>query len=102
MNDSALGSHADLDILFALARMRRPDTSATEYAFETRLLARLRVERETGSAWAMVSWRLIPFFAACVAALTLWHSQIVTETNEAEQMTYVESPVSFNTWNSIN
>jgi len=32
------------------------------------------------------------FFCACVVALTLWHSQVVAETNEAEQMFYVENP----------
>ena len=69
-----------LDALFALAREHRPDTSAAEYAFETRLMARLRERRqERGSIWAMVSWRMVPFFAVCVVALAIWQSQIVTE-----------------------
>jgi len=99
MNDQ--NQDGQLDALFALARARRPDTSAAEFAFETRLLARLRAQQETDSVWAMVSWRLIPFFAACVVALTLWHSQIVTETNDAEQMAYVENPVILDSWNSL-
>jgi len=90
MNDQE--HDGQLDALFAQARARRVDTSKAEYAFETRLLARLRTERETSSVWAMVSWRLIPFFAVCVVALAIWHSEIVTETSDAEQMAYVENP----------
>jgi hypothetical protein len=100
MNDR--DQDGQLDALFALARARRPDTSAAEFAFETRLLARLRAQEETGSIWATVSWRLIPFFAACVVALTLWHSQVVTETNEAEQTAYVENPGTVDMWNNLN
>ena len=102
MNDPAHLSDADLDALFALARMQPADTSAAEYAFETRLLARLRSQQEAGSIWAKVSWRLIPFFAACVVALALWHSQVVTETNDAEQMTYVEGSTPLDSWNDLN
>jgi hypothetical protein len=59
-----------LDQLFASARRAVPDTSRLEYAFETRLLARLREEREVSvQTWA---WRLCPFFAAVAIALTLW------------------------------
>ena len=93
---------AQLDALFALARARRPDTLATEFAFETRLLARLRSQQETGSIWAMVSWRLLPLFAACVMALTLWHSEIVTETDDAEQSSYSENPGTADMWNNLN
>jgi hypothetical protein len=100
MNDP--DQDGQLDALFALARARRPDTSAAEFAFETRLLARLRARQETGSIWAMVSWRLMPFFAACVVALTLWHSQVVTETNDAEQTAYVENPGPLDSWNNLN
>ena len=106
MNDPADRPDADLDALFALARARRPDTSAAEYAFETRLLAQLRAHRQakddTDSIWAMVSWRLAPFFAACVAALAVWQSQIVTETNDAEQTTYVQNPEPLDSWNNLN
>jgi hypothetical protein len=103
MNESPLPRpDADLDALFARARERRPDTSKAEYAFETRLLARLRAERETSSIWAVVSWRLIPFFAACVVALTLWHSQVVTETSDAEQVAYVENPEPLDSLRTLN
>ena len=100
MNDQ--DQDGQLDALFALARACRPDTSAAEFAFETRLMARLRAQQETDSVWAKVSWRLIPFFAACVVALTVWHSQVVTETNEAEQVADVENPVTLDSWNSLN
>jgi hypothetical protein len=100
MNDQ--NQDGQLDALFALARARRPDTSAAEFAFETRLLARLRAQEETGSIWAMVSWRLMPFFAACVMALTLWHSQVVTETNDAEQASYAENPGTDDMWNNLD
>jgi hypothetical protein len=99
MNDR---DHPQLDALFDLARKHRPDTSKAEFAFETRMLARLRDERNPGSVWAMVSWRLAPFFAACVLALTLWHAEVVTETSDAEQVYYVQNPDSLDSWNSLN
>ncbi len=92
----------ELDALFALSRHDRPDTSRAEYGFETRLLARLHSRRETGSIWAMVSWRLVPFFAACVVALMLWHAEVVAETNDVEQMVFVENPEPLDAWNNLN
>ena len=106
MNDPARRPDADLDALFALARTHRPAPSAAEFAFETRLLARLRARRnaldEAGSIWATVSWRLVPFFAACVVALALWHSQVVTETDDAEQTAYVENSAPPDSWTNLN
>src|SRR4051812_4963945 len=62
--------NARLDELLAAARRAPVDTSRAEYAFETRLLARLREERETSVlTWA---WKLAPFFAALAIAVTLW------------------------------
>ena len=95
-------SDADLDALFALARANRPDTSAAEYGFETRLMARLRERQEASSIWAMVSWRMIPLFSVCVLGLALWHSEIVSETHDAEQIAYAENPDSLDAWNSLN
>ena len=102
MNDPAPRPDADLDALFALARTRRPDTSAAEFAFETRLMARLRAQEDSGSVWAKASWRLIPFFAIGMVALTLWHTEVVSETNEAEQTCYAENPVNLDSWNNLN
>ena len=84
---------AELDALFALAKTSRLDTSAIEFAFETRLLARLRSERDAGSVWAKVSWRLIPFFAACVAALAIWQSEISSTTTDAAMIAGLNNPV---------
>ena len=102
MNEPEPHSDAELAALFARARAHRPDTTAAEYAFEIRLLARLRAERSSSSVWAMVSWRMVPFFAVCVLALAIWHSQVVTETESAEQLVYVENPNAFETWGSLN
>jgi hypothetical protein len=59
-----------LDALFAATRAAAPDTSRAEFAFETRLAARLRAEN-SGSlfTWA---WRLCPFFAALALAVGWW------------------------------
>jgi hypothetical protein len=92
VNEPPADADARLDALFALARKHRPETSASEFAFETRLLACLRARREAGSVWAVASWRLIPFCAACLTALVLWHAEVLTETTEAEQTAYVENP----------
>jgi len=83
---------ADLDALFALARENRPDTSAAEYAFETRLMARLRAKPEAGSIWATVSWRMIPFFAACVVALTLWQAEASSDATDAATIAGLTNP----------
>ena len=88
-------SHPDpeLDALFARARAQRPDTSAAEFAFETRLLARLRAQHEAGSIWALVSWRLIPLFAACVLALTIWQDEASSDASDAATIDGITNPV---------
>lgn len=66
-----------LDALFAAARATVTDTSRAEFAFETRLAARLRSEN-SGSlfAWA---WRLCPFFAALALAVGWWSHAVERE-----------------------
>jgi polyferredoxin len=68
MNDD---SDKRLDELFAAARAQTPDTSHVDYGFETRLLARIREEREA-APWYAFAWRLTPVFAAIVVALGAW------------------------------
>jgi hypothetical protein len=70
--------HGDdrLERLFAVARTARTDTARVEYGFETRLLARLRAERERPALWAAWTWRLIPAFAGVVLALGVWHCAV--------------------------
>jgi len=100
MNDPARDPDARLNALFALARENRPDTSTPEFAFETRLLARLRARRETGSVWAMASWRLIPFFAACVVALTIWQAEIESDTTDDAAVAGLTNPVAADLWSN--
>ncbi len=102
MNEPENHSGDGLDALFALARVQRPDTGKAEFAFETRLLARIRATRETESVWAKVSWRLMPFFAACVVALTVWHSEVASEASEAEQIAMTDNPDAVDVWNNLN
>lgn len=59
-----------LDALLRAARETPTDTSSAEYAFETRLLARLREEQS--STWFAVAMKLSPFFAALVVAAAAW------------------------------
>ena len=100
MNDPIRRPDVDLDALFALARTRRPDTSAAEFAFETRLLARLRSQQEAGSIWAMVSWRLIPFFAVCVVALAVWQAEMAAETTDSASIAGLNNPVASDLWSN--
>jgi len=73
-----------LDRLFEAARSERVDTSRTEFAFETRLMSRLREERGTSIfAWA---WKLAPFFAAVVVAVGLWNSASAAHLNSTAGM----------------
>ena len=59
-----------LDALLRAARDAAPDTASAEFAFETRLLGRLREER--GGAWYAVALKLAPLFAALVIAAAAW------------------------------
>ena len=68
-----------LDRLFEAARSERADTSRQEFAFETRLMSRLREERSTSVfAWA---WKLAPFFAGVVIAVGLWNQATAAHLN---------------------
>jgi len=66
MNDEQLNQ------LFQAARGPRPDTSRAEYGFEARLLAALRENREQATPWAVLTWRLMPVFAAIVVVTGVW------------------------------
>ena len=79
-----------LDTLFRAARESAPDTSRAEYAFETRLAARLREER--GASWLAWGWRLSPFFAALVIASAVWcHSSTGIEADAETLLDAVRS-----------
>jgi len=73
-----------LDRLFEAVREKAPDTSRVEFAFETRLLARIREEQNSSiSTWA---WKLTPFFAAVVIAVGLWNRPTTAELNGTASM----------------
>jgi hypothetical protein len=78
-----------LDALFVAARATAPDISRLEYAFETRLAARLREETSASLfAWA---WRLCPFFAALALAVGWW-SQTTQRTDPVAPLVAETSP----------
>jgi len=58
-----------LDNLFAAARPVKHDTSAAEEFFETRLMARIRENRERLRHWFSWVWRLTPAFMAVALVL---------------------------------
>lgn len=89
-----------LDALFALARAHRLDHSAAEFAFETRLLARLRSRVAPGSVWAKVAWRLMPLFAACVVALTIWQAEVASDTSDVANIAGLNNPVAADLWSN--
>ena len=66
-------SEHGLDALFAAARAVQPDTSRSEYGFETRLMARIAHDGARPPFWwGAWSWRLAPLFAVVALGLSLW------------------------------
>ena len=59
-----------LNELLRSARDHAPETGRAELGFETRLIARLREERD--SSWRVWSWRLCPYFATLALAAAAW------------------------------
>jgi hypothetical protein len=93
MNDSPFPPDPLLDPLFARARAARPETARAEYAFETRLLARLPVAR-TGqpSGLGRLAWRLLPFFALLVLGLGAVQMEFNHQSQEAAQAASLQNP----------
>lgn len=60
----------NLDRLLRAVRASESTEHSGEFAFETRVLARLREER--GSSLFMWAWRLAPFFGVLAVAAGLW------------------------------
>lgn len=102
MNGSPSSSDSFLDTLFARARAERPDTTRAEYAFETRLLARLQSARQSDRVWARVSWRMVPFFGAFVLVLVLWQAEVSSTAQDAEQAALAENSAAVDLWNNFN
>jgi hypothetical protein len=83
-------SDSELDALLAEARWARSDTARAEYGFESRLLARLRGLRPE-SAWGMLSWRMMPVFAAVALILVVWQERTLAEVHDADQVASLEN-----------
>lgn len=64
-----------LDSVFRAARETPPDTTRAQFAFETRVAARVREERR--SSWSAWAWRLSPIFAAVAVASAVWCHSIM-------------------------
>jgi len=62
-----------LDRLLALARRAKGEPSRLQEGFETRLLARIREERERKASWFQWAWQLAPVFLAIVMFLGVWN-----------------------------
>ena len=89
MNDS----FSSLDSLFARARAVRPDTARAAFAFETRLLARLREKGcPARSGMGLLAWRLLPYLALVVLGLGAFQWQSGHESQEAEQAASLQNP----------
>jgi hypothetical protein len=86
-------SDGALDALFAQARAARPETTAAAYAFETRLMARLRDRHphESMPLLGSLSWRLMPAFAVVVLGLALWHGKVAADASDAEPISCLQN-----------
>lgn len=63
---------AKLDKLFAAARKAGLYAPEREYGFETRVMAKIRAERESQKAFFIWEWRLIPLFVSFIIFLGIW------------------------------
>jgi hypothetical protein len=61
-----------LDRLFAAARKAELYEPNREYGFETRVMAKIRAQRERQAPFPLLAWRLIPFFVSLVIFLGIW------------------------------
>ena len=61
-----------LDMLFAAARKAELYPLEREYGFETRVMARIRAERESQKSFLIWEWRLIPIFVSLIIFLGIW------------------------------
>jgi len=61
-----------LDGLFAAARKAELYDPRSEYGLESRVMAKIRAEREKQMPFNVWAWRLIPFFLSVVVLLGIW------------------------------
>ena len=67
-------NNSKIDSLFAAARRAEHYDPTREYGFETRVMSRIRAERETKMPFILWAWRLTPFFVSIVILLGIWIS----------------------------
>ncbi|MHB8174462.1 MAG: hypothetical protein ACYDFU_08410 [Nitrospirota bacterium] len=70
-----------IDEFFKLARTVEPDISRAESGLETRVLARVRAEREEQAAWFTWTWRFVPVFTVLVIILGGWYYSFTPNTD---------------------
>ena len=75
MNDSPFDRV--LRVLFRAGRAAPAEAGRAALGFETRLMATLRLRRESGEMspwviWGRLTWRLVPVLGAVVIALGAW------------------------------
>ena len=84
-DDCNLPPDEELDRLLHAARAGVPtELGRIEFAFETRLLARLREERR--SSWLAWAWRLCPYAAALAIAAGVWSYTQRDDSPEGESL----------------
>lgn len=102
MNDSSFEPDPLLDPLFARAREQHATTMRAEYAFETRLLARLREKQNPKrSGIGLLAWRLTPFFALVVLALGIAQFEIGSASQDAEQAASLQNSEAVDLFSSL-
>ncbi|MEO5360043.1 MAG: hypothetical protein H7843_06285 [Nitrospirota bacterium] len=78
-----------LDELFKKVRHIRPDTSALERNFETRLAKRLYVKKETNWYLYNWSWKLMPYFFALIILLSIIGFGVTTHKQKDYYYSYI-------------
>jgi len=66
------GDEERLERLFEAARKSQPYNTEIEYGFETRVMAKIKAEREKRKPFFSWSWRLMPAFVSAVLILGIW------------------------------
>jgi hypothetical protein len=103
MNNSSFNPDPLLDPLFARARMESPDTARAEYAFETRLRARVSsASSRPAAGLGRLAWRLLPFFALVVLGLGALQLELGRQSQEASQAASLQNPETVDLFSSFN
>jgi len=90
------GDDERIDRLFEAARKSQPYNTKIEYGFETRVMAKIKAQRQKRKPFFSWAWRLMPAFVCAVMLLGVWtylaeHKQLadlslITAINNEETM----------------